>query len=181
MLANKSIYVYFCECKPYMISGKYIGSFGDGPGRYKQLILESGMVKDYDAYDGAPFCDVTSDGRVKFLDLTLPQYGLPLYDWVMSLEVAEHIPQQFESIFIDNIVRHAREGVVLSWARPGQGGHSHVNNRPFEYIKDVMDKLGFSHDDVESNKMKAAASFDWFKWNTNVYRRRIVLTSNTNT
>ena len=57
---------------------------------------------------------------MSFLDLTLPQYGLPLYDWVMSLEVAEHIPQDYEAIFIDNIVRHAREGVVLSWAVPGR-------------------------------------------------------------
>ncbi|XP_045194952.2 uncharacterized protein LOC123550582 [Mercenaria mercenaria] len=60
------------------LKGKYIGSFGDGPGRYKQLFIESGEVKGYDAYDGSPFCDVTSNGSVKFLDLTLPQYGLPL-------------------------------------------------------------------------------------------------------
>ncbi|WAQ98049.1 hypothetical protein MAR_022422 [Mya arenaria] len=94
--------------------GKCVGSFGDGPGRYKQLLIESGKVKGYDAYDGAPYCDITSEGRVQFLDLTLPQYGLPVYDWAMSLEVAEHIPEQFESVFIKNVVRHAREGVVLS-------------------------------------------------------------------
>ncbi|XP_060596739.1 uncharacterized protein LOC132750721 [Ruditapes philippinarum] len=152
--------------------GKYVGSFGDGPGRYKQLLTDSGKLKAYDAYDGAPFCDVTSEGRVQFLDLTLPQYGLPLYDWIISLEVAEHIPEQFESTFIDNIVRHAREGVVLSWARPGQGGYSHVNNRPFEYVKELMERLGFSHDDLESEKLKNIASFPWFKWNTNVYRRK---------
>ncbi|XP_045216168.2 uncharacterized protein LOC123566285 [Mercenaria mercenaria] len=157
--------------------GKYVGSFGDGPGRYKQLLSDSGKVKGYDAFDGAPFCDITSEGRVKFLDLTLPQYGLPLYDWVISLEVAEHIPQKFESVFIDNIVRHAREGVVLSWAKPGQGGYSHVNNRPFEYIKELMDNLSFSHDNVESEKLKNAASFPWFKWNTNVYRRKKLVSS----
>jgi len=56
---------------------------------------------------------------VSYLDLTLPQYGLPLYDWVISLEVAEHIPAESEAIYLDNIVRHAREGVVLSWAVPG--------------------------------------------------------------
>ena len=31
--------------------------------------------------------------------------------------------------FLDNIVRHARIGVVLSWAVPGQGGFHHVNGR----------------------------------------------------
>ncbi|XP_053392167.1 uncharacterized protein LOC128554876 [Mercenaria mercenaria] len=137
------------------LKGKYIGSFGDGPGRYKQLFIESGEVKGYDAYDGSPFCDVTSDGRVKFLDLTLPQYGLPLYDWVLSFEVAEHIPRRFESVYIDNIVRHAREGVVLSWAKVGQGGYSHINNRPFEYVRDIMESLGFIHDNKASEILKS--------------------------
>ncbi|XP_045178406.2 uncharacterized protein LOC123538394 isoform X3 [Mercenaria mercenaria] len=151
---------------------KYVASFGDGPGRYKQLLLDTGLLKGYDAYDGAPFSEKTSKGRVRYLDLTLPQYGLPLYDWIMSLEVAEHIPQEFESIYLDNIVRHAKEGVILSWAKPGQGGFSHVNTRPFEYVKDAFEKLGFEHDPENSAKLKKAASLEWLQWNTNVYRRK---------
>lgn len=38
-----------------LLKDKYVGSFGDRPGRYKQLFLASGNVKGYDAYDGAPF------------------------------------------------------------------------------------------------------------------------------
>lgn len=153
------------------LSGKFVGSFGDGPGRYKQLLKDSGKLKDYHAYDGAPFCEQTSEGRVQFLDLTLPQYGLPLYDWIISLEVAEHIPPQFERVYIDNIVRHAREGVILSWARPGQDGYSHVNNRPFEYIKPLMESLGFTYDESGSVKLRNAASFQWFQNNINIFRR----------
>ncbi|KAH3834501.1 hypothetical protein DPMN_107829 [Dreissena polymorpha] len=158
-----------------LFQGKYVGSFGDGPGRYKQLLSDAGKLKGYDAYDGAPYCDVTSEGRVKFLDLTLPQFGLPLYDWIISLEVAEHIPAQYESIYIDNIVRHAKEGIVLSWARPGQGGYSHVNNRAFEYVVKLMDGLGFSHDAERSEKLRNAASLDWLKNNIHVYRRKKTL------
>ncbi|CAG5124210.1 unnamed protein product, partial [Candidula unifasciata] len=55
---------------------------------------------------------------VKFLDLTAPQYGLPAYDWVVSVEVGEHIPAKFEDIYLDNLARHAKEGIVLSWAVP---------------------------------------------------------------
>ncbi|XP_053392392.1 uncharacterized protein LOC128555063 [Mercenaria mercenaria] len=155
-----------------LLKHKHVASFGDGPGRYKQLLLDTGLLKGYDAYDGAPFSEETSEGRVKYLDLTLPQYGLPLYDWIMSLEVAEHIPQEFESIYLDNIVRHAKEGVILSWAKPGQGGFSHVNTRPFEYVKAAFEKLGFEHDAENSDKLKKGASLDWLKWNTNVYRRK---------
>lgn len=154
-----------------LFTGKFVASFGDGPGRYKQLLLATGKLKGYDAYDGAPFTEETSEGRVTYLDLTLPQYGLPVYDWIMSLEVAEHIPSQFESMFIDNIARHAKEGVVLSWAVPGQGGYSHVNNKPFEYVVSVMERQGFKHDDNESQKLRQVATLPWLKSNTNVYRR----------
>ena len=148
-----------------------MASFGDGPGHYKQLILETGKLRSYDAFDGAPFSEKTSDGRVKFLDLTLPQYGLPVYDWIISLEVAEHIPQQYESIYIDNIIRHAKEGVVLSWAVPGQPGQSHVNNRPHEYAKNLMENSGFKLDPADSKKLKEAAQYAWIKSNIYVYRR----------
>ncbi|KAL4217203.1 hypothetical protein ACF0H5_023656 [Mactra antiquata] len=151
---------------------KHVASFGDGPGRYKQLLLDTGLLKGYDAYDGAPFSEKTSEGRVQYLDLTLPQYGLPLYDWVMSLEVAEHIPKEYEAIYIDNIVRHAKEGIVISWAKPGQEGYSHVNNRPFEYVNNTLKKEGFDHDAEASDKIKKAAKLEWLQWNTNVFRRK---------
>ena len=35
--------------------------------------------------------------------------------WILSLEVAEHIPAQFESIYIDNLVKHAKEDIILAW------------------------------------------------------------------
>ena len=87
---------------------KTVGSFGDGPGAYKRETEKLGDVKLYDAYDRAPFCEETSGGRVKFLDLTVPQYGLPLYDWIICLEVAEHIPEMSEAIYLDNLARHCR-------------------------------------------------------------------------
>ena len=151
--------------------GKTVASFGDGPGRYKQLLLDSGKLKSYDAFDGAPFSEETSEGRVRFLDLALPQYGIPLYDWILSLEVAEHIPQQYEHVFVDNIIRHAREGVVLSWCYPSNTGYGHVNGKHFKYVKELMESLGFRHDEEESKNVQHAAKFNWLKTNTNVYRR----------
>ena len=149
-----------------------MASFGDGPGRYKQLLLDTGKLKSYDAFDGAPFSEETSEGRVDFLDLSIPQYGLPLYDWILCLEVAEHIPQQYEHIFIDNIIRHAREGVVLSWCFPGPGGYGHVNGKPFQYVKELLESVGFMHDQDESKKLQQATELSWLKTNTNVYRRK---------
>lgn len=154
--------------------GKYVGSFGDGPGRYKALLLKTGLLKGYDAFDGAPYVEKISEGRVVFLDLTLPLYGLPLYDWIISLEVAEHIPKQFEAVYVDNLVRHAKEGLVISWAAPGQKGYSHVNNRPLDYVKTIMAQRGFEFDSNSSEALRKSAVVEWFKTNINVFRRTSV-------
>lgn len=160
------------EALSKFFKGKSVGSFGDGPGAYKRELLKLGEVKLYDAYDGAPFCEETSEGRVKFLDLTVPQYGLPIYDWIISLEVAEHIPNKSEAVYLDNLARHCREGIVMSWAAPGQGGLAHINNRPFEYTVQVMEEHGFKRDKEASEKLRMASSFQWLRDNTNVYLRK---------
>ena len=36
------------------------------------------------------------------------------------LQVGEHIPPHLEAAFLGNLIRHARRGLVLSWAVPGQ-------------------------------------------------------------
>ena len=130
------------------------------------------MLSVYDAYDGAPYSEQLSEGRVKFLDLTLPQYGLPVYDYVISLEVAEHIPKQYETIYVDNIFRHAKEGIVLSWAWPGQEGHSHVNGKLFKDVVTLMEQNGFYHDVSASNILKQSCTLVWLHKSTNVYMRK---------
>src|SRR5689334_17895692 len=49
-------------------------------------------------------------GRVLVADLSAP-LSLPSRDWVLSLEVGEHLPPQHADTFLDNVVRHARRGV----------------------------------------------------------------------
>lgn len=152
--------------------GKHVGSFGDGPGEYKRLLDETHSLSSYTAYDGSPYAAENSDNRVSHLDFTIPAFGLPAFDWVLSLEVAEHIPKDYESMFLDNIVRHAKEGIVISWAVPGQGGLSHVNNQPLDYVIKTLDTLGFTHDAAASKEIQAVCSLSWLKANVNVYRRK---------
>ena len=45
----------------------------------------------------------------------------------MSLEVGEHLPKEFEDIFINNLDNNNNYGIVLSWAIKGQGGYGHYN------------------------------------------------------
>ncbi|KAK7004448.1 hypothetical protein BgiMline_005969, partial [Biomphalaria glabrata] len=108
---------------------------------------------------------------VKFLDLTAPQYGLPIFDWAISIEVAEHIPAKFEEIFLDNLVRHAREGIILSWAVPGQGGLSHVNNKALANVIKEMSKRGFHINVPAGEPLRKAATHYWLQNNVHVYYR----------
>jgi hypothetical protein len=152
--------------------GKRVASFGDGPGVYKELLLSYNEVLSYDSFDGAPYAELTTNNNVKFLDLSVPIYHLDQYDWIISLEVAEHIPEKYESVYLDNLVRHSREGIILSWAAIGQGGHSHVNNRDFPYVKAKMEERDYMHDETSSKYLKDQASFGWFKNNINVYTKK---------
>ena len=47
------------------------------------------------------------------MDLTIPQFGIRQYDWIISLEVAEHIPKKYEAVYLDNILRHATKRIIL--------------------------------------------------------------------
>jgi len=148
-----------------------VASLGDGIGEYGRSISDTGLAERIDSYDGAPFIEEATVGRVRFLDLAVPQYWLPVYDWTLCLEVLEHIPARHEATALDNLVRPARLGVVLSWARPGQGGFAHVNPRSGEYVVEAMKRRGFRVDEVWTTKLRDAAMLAWFKFTINVYRR----------
>ena len=99
------------------------------------------------------------------MDLTIPQFGIRQYDWIISLEVAEHIPKKYEAVYLD------KEGILLSWAVPGQGGLSHINKKPIEYVTKVMRDNGFKRDAEKTMKLQTSASLPWIKRNINVYVR----------
>ena len=107
--------------------------------------------------------------QVKFMDLALPQYWLPRYDWVLSTEVLEHIPATYESVALDNIDRAAGHGIVLSWDKIGQGGFHHVNNRSPEYVKQTLSHRGFTMDLNTSDILRKRAKFSYLKENIMVF------------
>jgi len=49
-----------------LFAGRTVVGLGDGPGQYRKLILETGKVQTYDAYDGAPFINNITNGQVVY-------------------------------------------------------------------------------------------------------------------
>ena len=128
------------------------------------------QVLRYDAYDGAPNTEETTKGVVRYVDLTLPQFWLPRSDWVLCLEVVEHIPPAYESVVLDNVFRPALDGIVLSWASPTQAGFLHVNPRESQYVADTIEARGFRLDENATMWLRRVATLPWLQNNTIVYR-----------
>jgi hypothetical protein len=73
---------------------------------------------------------------------------------VLCLEVGEHIPAKYESVFLDNLARHCNSRMVLSWAVPGQNGIGHVNCRPNEWVLEQMIKRGFTFNEHQTTYLR---------------------------
>lgn len=134
---------------------------GAGSGQYGYCFNKTGCAKDqgvvWYGYDGAVNVEgYTAQARehevpelpaVLFADLSRV-VRLPQCDWVMSLEVGEHLPPEHTANFLKNIHASNRRGVIISWAlaHPWARGHGHINNRDNDDVICVFQRLGYQHD-----------------------------------
>ena len=148
-----------------------LSEMGAGVGCYSMFLAHCG-VNVIAAMDGAPAVETVTKGIVSYADLTTPVEAKA--GWVLSLEVAEHIPKAGEQQFVANLVSNARCGIILSWAGIGQNGAGHVNTQSSRYVISLMASHGFDHDLEASKLLSKVAKLRWFKRlnGTNIFRRR---------
>lgn len=148
-----------------------INDFGAGVGQYKAALVDKFPQVTYLAYDGAGNIGEFTNGFLQHFDLTMPLH-LPKADWVMSLEVGEHVPSKYEGMMIRNLHRHNCKGVILSWGVLGQGGHKHQNMHSNEYVIKVFKELGYTHDAIMAKRFRNPVdNFGWFRNSVMVFRR----------
>jgi hypothetical protein len=133
---------------------------GCGNGAYTFAFKDNNYLCD--GYDGNLVTEEITDGICKVKDFSVVQ-DLGKYDLVLCLEVGEHIPKEYEKIFIDNIVRCAKSYIILSWAVEGQGGLGHTNCHNNDYIIDQMKLRGFRYDKKESSFLRRRSNLFWFR------------------
>jgi cyclopropane fatty-acyl-phospholipid synthase-like methyltransferase len=138
-------------------------------GDYVKTFLANGL--NASGFDGNPNTPELTDNLCKVLDLSIPKQFEEKFDWVMSLEVGEHLPPQFEDIFINNLHNNNNYGIVLSWAIKGQGGHGHFNEQNNDYIKSKICKLGYLNDIKSEDKLREDSTLSWFKNTIMVFRK----------
>ncbi len=133
------------------VNAKTIIDIGCGEGSYTRYLQGGGFYVE--GYDGNPYTPKITNGLCDVADFSVPQF-FGLFDWTLSLEVAEHVPQKFEDIFINNLHIHNTKGMVLSWSIPSFGGDGHVNSRDNDYVISKITKLGYTLDDDETTKLR---------------------------
>jgi SAM-dependent methyltransferase len=117
---------------------------GCGAGAWVAAYAEAG-ASDVTGVDG-PY--LRSDqllfdhSNFRAVDVSSPFRLGRCYDLVQCLEVAEHLPPAASETLVDNLVAHAPM-VVFSAAPPGQGGENHVNERPYEYWRNLFAARGY--------------------------------------
>lgn len=67
------------------------------------------------------------------------------YDVVVSMEVAEHLPERIADRYVALLARLGTT-IIFTAAPPGQGGTDHINEQPPEYWHAKFAQHGFVHD-----------------------------------
>lgn len=141
--------------------------FGCGTGKY---IDELGSL----GFNTIGLDGINKDNHPNILvvDLSTP-LELGMVGNVVSLEVGEHIPKEFEDVFIDNLIRHCGEILILSWAIENQIGIGHINCQNNDYIISKFESLNFKFDEKTSKKLRSNIEdhCDYFRNTLMVFRK----------
>eukprot|EP00747_Dinoflagellata_sp_TGD_P056601 gnl/TRDRNA2_/TRDRNA2_150183_c0_seq1.p1 gnl/TRDRNA2_/TRDRNA2_150183_c0~~gnl/TRDRNA2_/TRDRNA2_150183_c0_seq1.p1 ORF type:complete len:259 (+),score=43.66 gnl/TRDRNA2_/TRDRNA2_150183_c0_seq1:57-833(+) len=166
-----------------------LGDLGGSLGGYSQWLNDTGLVEAF-AFDGSDGIEDITDGRVTFTNLALPKLDLGRqFDWILCVEVAEHVPQAHEKALVDNIARHSLYGAVISWhprrrlredealgifELPFERSASspHLNERDDDEVRQIMAQVGLDRDDELTLGMRDASTVDYIKLSVAVYRKR---------
>ena len=150
--------------------GSSVVDFGCGNADYIKHLIENGF--ECEAYDGNPDTPEMTGGIGKVLDLSKKFDLGKTFDYVMSLEVAEHIPKEFEETYVDNLIRHTGFYLITSWAVKGQGGDGHVNEQDEDYVLNLYKEKGMVYNKEISEALRGVAKLGWFKNTIFVFKKK---------
>ncbi|CAL1128798.1 unnamed protein product [Cladocopium goreaui] len=182
-IVDKGLLRYLLRLLPPDVS---LGDFGALDGQYSRWLNDTGLVTAY-AFDGVMGVTEITEGAVTQVDLAEAlhiEWHPEPFDWVLCLEVAEHIPPQHEEQFLENLGKHASEGLILpgwtvvilwcpgSWAPPGIEGEGHINCQELEDSRKRVEALGFHQDVAATSALREASQVPWIAASVAVYRRQ---------
>eukprot|EP00927_Polykrikos_kofoidii_P066191 TRINITY_DN61839_c0_g1_i1.p1 TRINITY_DN61839_c0_g1~~TRINITY_DN61839_c0_g1_i1.p1 ORF type:complete len:492 (+),score=85.19 TRINITY_DN61839_c0_g1_i1:55-1476(+) len=146
-----------------------VADFGAGGGQYSTWLNETGLVQAF-AFDGTKNAAEVTGGAVQEINLIEETHLWRKFDWVISLEVGEHIPKQFAVTFLHNVRRHLTRGLVMSWSDDWEGiGHVNCLSRE-DFLALVERETGLRHDQVLTDVVKEKCEIDYIARTLAVFR-----------
>jgi hypothetical protein len=149
------------------VEKQYCERFGGHPTRQHMPYNELNLI------GVEPYVAKRPDNHFKNIlpyDLT-KEFDLGQRGSVLCTEVLEHIPPQFESIAVDNLVRHCDQYLFTSWAVVGQGGHGHFNEKNPDDVLKLFAEKGFILMENLTREARSVCHFDHLKNGFLVFRR----------
>lgn len=148
-----------------------VWDFGCGRDEYSRFLSEKGIIAK--GLDGNPQTDELSGGLAEVQDLTKP-FDKEQRDCVISLEVGDKIPQESADQLIENMVKHAKDAIIISWAVKNQKGPNHLNSQDNSYVKDKLAARGWEYDDQNTQTLRKASHpiYYWFQDSLMVFRKK---------
>lgn len=142
---------------------KSVVDVGCGVGNWLSVFLKNGVEKilglDGDYVDRSQLRIAEQFFKPVNLEQPIPDIGT--FDMAMSLEVAEHLPQEVAEQFVKNITSLAPV-ILFSAAVPYQGGTHHVNEQWPEYWQKLFALQGFVPVDPLRRLVWDNSSVDWW-------------------
>ena len=97
------------------------------------------------------------------------------YATITCTEDAEHFPELFADVFVDNRRAHSNWFMLFLAATSGQGGHHHINERPYSYWTEKFSQRKYElHKDLtyilRNELAQVINTVWWFLKNSLVYQ-----------
>ena len=149
---NKKDVIAAEKILPYILNilkPNSIVDFGCGSGTWLYIANKYGC-KDILGLDGDyidPSWQLIDRKYFQAADFTKKVKLEKKYDLAISLEVAEHIPEEFSDIYLTSIT-NSSDIILFSAAIPNQEGTNHVNEQYPSYWINKFSKYGFKIYDV---------------------------------
>ena len=100
-----------------------------------------------------------TDPSVHFIqrDLREPILDGGLFDLVICLEVAEHLPRGYADTLAETLTTHTGNLLLFSAAGPGQPGTGHVHLQPQEYWRGRIERLNkIQYSEMRTSEVREA-------------------------
>ena len=154
--------------------------FGCGIGNWIKVWLEETPVKDILGIEG-PYISKdlykVDEKYILLKDLKEPIDLGRKFDVAISLEVGEHLPDEFADVFVSNIVK-VSDIVIFSAAIKGQLGTYHINEQYPEYWANKFAKHHYVAVDYFRSKIWTNSKIKyWYRQNVLIYIKKEALTN----